>query len=130
MIVKNFMEQSVTPMSRPDCEHGHLARSCDICELDDLRAENEWARALLTPVAGPWTGRYGAAHRYELSLREASGFKAVAGVVDAGEYAWIVDVKGGPGAPGAKVASVEEARAAADAALRAAGWFLRESEDS
>lgn len=22
-----------------DCKHGHLARSCDLCELDDLRAE-------------------------------------------------------------------------------------------
>jgi hypothetical protein len=70
--------------------------------LADLRSELEWARALLTPIAGPWEYQGGVdwVRRRIVPLQEI-----------------VADVHGG----------LEEMKRN-DAALHASGWFLREAE--
>jgi hypothetical protein len=36
----------------PDCEHGSIARVCDLCTIDALVAENERLREVLKIAAG------------------------------------------------------------------------------
>ena len=85
-----------------------------------LQTENEWARALLTPIAEPWK-REG---HHEFRRQPSTGRKVSAAYFN-GE--WFVFAPDGlyPVATGTAVNQIEAMRIA-DEHSRACGWFLRD----